>query len=305
MDIRILDFDGSLTSQKKLLSAYNPRIIDFRDLSSSARLWMSRKTAGLVSLRLEGISGGINFLGSGDFHHISSLTTEKISEPFILIVFDFHPDWDILPPFLGCGSWVTRSLKNKSIIKCFLIGPSSQDIGSPYIQTANLKLLENNRLEIYPYTHLPSTVYLRKVPCNSSIRLKKGFLRSKIHWDELKGKSLNEFFLTLISSLPTKKVYLSIDKDCLKSEYALTNWEEGYFSLDDLLMMLKQIKNSLDILGVDITGDYSRPFFSKRLKSLVSRIDHPNNIKADTFSDDKISAVNELTNLQIISVLTS
>lgn len=70
-------------------------------------------------------------------------------------------------------------------------------------------------------------------------------------------------------------------------------------------MMLKQIKNSLDILGVDITGNYSRPFFSKRLKSLVSRIDHPNNIKADTFSDDKISAVNELTNLQIISVLTS
>ena len=116
MDIRILDFDGSLTSQKKLLSAHNPKIIDFRDLSSAARLWMSRKTAGIISLRLEGVSGGINFLGSGDFHHISSLNTEKISEPFILIIFDFHPDWDILPPFLGCGSWVTRSLKNKNII---------------------------------------------------------------------------------------------------------------------------------------------------------------------------------------------
>ena len=143
------------------------------------------------------------------------------------------------------------------------------------------------------------------MPYNNSIRLEKGFLRSKIHWDELKGKSLSNFLLTLISGLPTKKVYLSIDKDCLKSEYALTNWEEGYFSLDDLLMMLKQIRSNLDILGVDITGDYSRPSFTKRLKSLVSRIDHPNNIKADTFNDDKISAVNELTNLQIISTLTS
>ncbi|MDD3987551.1 MAG: hypothetical protein WC293_04755 [Candidatus Omnitrophota bacterium] len=305
MDIRILDFDGSLTSQKRLLSAYNPRIIDFKDFSSSARLWMSRKTAGLISLRLEDISGGINFLGSGDFHHISSLTTEKISEPFILIVFDLHPDWDILPPFLGCGSWVTRSLRNKSILKCFLIGPSSQDIAFPYIQTGNLKLLENNRLEIYPYAHIPSTVFLRRVPSNSSMRLEKGFLRTKIYWDELKGKNLNDFLLTVISRLPTKKVYLSIDKDCLKSEYALTNWEEGYLSLEDLLMMLKSIRNNLDILGVDITGDYSKPFFSKRLKSFISRLDHPKDIKADIFSNEKISAVNELTNLKIISALFS
>ncbi|MBN2830708.1 MAG: hypothetical protein JXL82_00300 [Candidatus Omnitrophica bacterium] len=304
MDIHVLNFDNSLTSQKNLLAAYSPRIIGLQDFSSSARLWMGKKTAEAIKDRIKGISGcAVNFLGSGDFHHVSSLLTEEIKESASLIVFDFHPDWDMLPPSLGCGSWVTHALRNPNIIKCLLIGASSCDLSFPYIQSGNLKSLENNRVEVYPYQHRPSSVFLSDVPLNKSIKLKKGLFKTEISWSELKGRNLNNFFLSLISNLPSKKVYVSIDKDCLKNDYALTNWEEGFFSLDELLIMLKITKENLIILGVDITGDYSQAAYPDIIKRIISRLDHPKNVKADRLDAGVISSINEATNLKLLSVL--
>jgi len=42
----------------------------------------------------------------------------------------------------------------------------------------------------------------------------------------LENKDVSELTLGLIKRLPVRKVYISIDKDCLKSDFALTNWEE-------------------------------------------------------------------------------
>lgn len=304
MNIGILDFDSSLTNQKRLLSEYSPRIIDLKDISSSARLWMGKDTAGALQSRIKELSGGINFLGSGDFHHVSSIFTSSINEPVSLIIFDFHPDWDILPPFMGCGSWVSLALKNKNIVKCILAGVSSCDIHFPYIQSGNLRLLENDRVEIYPYKAMPSSVFFRRVPYNKSIKLRKGIISTRIFWHELAREELSSFFSSVISRLPTKKVYVSIDKDCLKYDYALTNWEPGLFSLNQLLLMLKLIKDNLEIVGVDITGDYSKPLYNSLLKRIVSDFDHPSAIKADGLRQEGIAEVNEETNLKILSALS-
>ncbi len=306
MDIRILDVDGSLISQKNLLSTYNPEVLNLRDFSLSARLWMSRKTAQDIRKRLEGLRhlNRINLLGSGDFHHLSLAILERLREPFSLIIFDFHPDWDMLPPFMGCGSWVGRALKDINIVKCLLIGPSSQDLSFPFIQTASLNLLERNKLEIYPYEHLPSRVFLRSVPSNRSIRSKKGLFNTQICWSNLKGKDLKESFLALIKTLPVKKTYVSIDKDCLKGEHAFTNWEEGMFSLDELLMMLGLIRDNLSLIGADITGEYSDFPQGDILKKIASSLDHPRMIQAKRVSESAIAAVNEDVNIKIISALS-
>lgn len=305
-DIRILNFDHSVKSQPKLTLQYNPQILELEDLGPRARLWMSQRTADLIDERIRNSSfDRVTFLGSGDFHHLSSLLIGQIKEPISLIVFDFHPDWDILPPRLGCGSWVTQALKNKNIQKCLLIGASSHDLSWPGIQSANLNSLKDNRLEIYPYRHNPTTVFLRKVPENKSLELKKRLFSTKIFWNQLQDNNLKDFFLAQISRLPTKKVYVSIDKDCLKSDAALTNWEEGKLSLDQLLMMLKIVKENLDIAGLDITGDYSKVSVSGKLRGIISRLDHPQEIKAEKLSADLITSINESTNLKILEVLGS
>jgi len=302
--IRILNFDDSLIRQKRIFLQYPAQIIDLEKVGLKVRLWMNRALQAKVSERLhEAEKNSVTFLGSGDYHHISSLLLRQFSEPFCLIIFDHHPDWDTFPPRYGCGSWVTEALRNKHIEKCLLIGVSSSDISAWSIQSANLSALKRNRLEIYPYIHGPTRIFLEEVPENESIKSRGSFISKKIHWTELKDKNLPDFFSSLISRLPNKKVYISLDKDCLKKEYSLTNWEEGNFSLEQLLSMLKIIRANCDIMGMDICGDYSRPSFKNKFKAVISRLDHPKDVPANKLPEATVTSLNEETNLKILEAL--
>ena len=301
----ILNFDDSVVKQKSLLSKYQARIIDLSRLSSKARLWMNKSTRQVISERINNLGGNncVHFLGSGDFHHISEVLTSRIKEPVCVIVFDFHPDWDTMPPKFGCGSWVSAALDNKNIVKCLLLGPSSEDISGWYLRSANLGALNNDRLEIYPYEHKPSSVFFRGIPKNSSFDFEDKFIYKKIHWRQLKNQDLAEFFSGLLKRIPVKKVYLSIDKDCLRSEHALTNWEEGKLSLDELLLLARLIKENMDLVGVDIVGEHSPVAITNKLKSLISRLDHPRDFSAANIPESQITAINESTNLKILETL--
>lgn len=304
--IRILNLDDSVIKQQRLTSQYKTEIIDLSYLGRRVRLWMDKKTMKDIEERIQGSEkDSVTFLGSGDFHHISHILINQFDEPFSLIIFDFHPDWDTLPPRMGCGSWVSQTLKNKNILKCILIGVSSSDISSWWLQSGNLDSLKDNRVEIYPYSHKPSLAFFKKIPQNISIEIMRGFLYNKIYWNELKGKNLREFFLFLLKRMPTKQVYVSIDKDCLKKEYALTNWEEGQVSLEEFLLMLKLIKENLDIIGMDVTGDYSRICVAGNCKRFFSKLDHPKNINAKALPESFITATNEDTNLKILELIAS
>ena len=304
--ICVLNFDNSIIAQHKLLSTYSSKVIDFKSLASSARLFMSGAVRKDISDRL--VPSDKNypyFLGSGDFHHISEILVSRVNAEACLIVFDFHPDWDILPPRFGCGSWISQTLKNNNIIKCVLIGAGSCDLSFPGIQTANLGALTSDRLEIYPYRHKPSRVYFRHIAQNQSVVIKKGLFSNKIIWSQLEKKDLTIFTLELIKRLPIHKVYISIDKDCLQSDYALTNWEEGLLHLDQLLIMLKLMRDNLDIIGLDVVGDYSVPQFPNKVKAVISRLDHPKESAVDNYSTDLISSINEQTNLSILQSIFS
>mgnify|MGYP003392707732 CR=1 FL=1 len=304
--IRVLNFDNSIIDQPKLLSYYPAEIIDLTTLAEEARLYVSKASRRrILDLLLPQGEDLPTFLGSGDFHHISEILISRITEPACLIVFDFHPDWDILPPRFACGSWVSQTLKNKNISKCILIGVGSSDLSPIALQTADLGGLAGNRLEIYPYRHKPSRIYLRGLPQNRSIGIQRGLFSNVIIWQELEKKDLADFTLKLIKTLPTKKVYISIDKDCLKKDSALTNWEEGLLSLDQLLTMIRLMREELDIVGLDITGDYSAPKISNRIKAFISRLDHPQEFTADNCSLDLIRSVNEQTNLAILQEIFS
>ncbi len=302
--IRVLNFDNSVIRQLTLLNRYQTEVIDFTGLASSARFFMSGGLRGKIADSLNFQEKNYpTFLGSGDFHHISEILTAQINEPACLVVFDFHPDWDILPPRFGCGSWVSQALKNRNISKCLLIGMGSDDLSGFALLTGDLAALAANRLEIYPFRHKPSRVYFRAIAENNSIVAKKCFLSNRIIWHELEKEDLAEFTLKLIKQLPTQRVYISIDKDCLKSDFALTNWEEGALRLDQLLVMLRLMRENLDIIGLDVVGDYSVPVISGRLKAALSRLDHPKKLAVDNCPEDLIQKVNEQANLQILQEL--
>lgn len=298
--ICVLNFDNSIIRQCRFLSRYPPKIIDLTALAASARLYISASLRKKISNLIPAGQNYPVFIGSGDFHHISEILISRINAPACLIVFDFHPDWDILPPRFACGSWVKQAMENKNISKCVLIGMGSDDLSWPALQTANLRALADNRLEIYPYRHKPSRIYFRRLASNSSITAKGGFLSNKITWHQLEKEDLTDWTLKLIKRLPARKVYISIDKDCLRKDYALTNWEEGCLRLDQLLIMLRLIRENLDIIGLDVAGDYSPAEISNRIKAFISRVDHPEEFTARNCPADLIRSVNEEANLAIL-----
>ncbi|MBN2109322.1 MAG: hypothetical protein JW832_17980, partial [Deltaproteobacteria bacterium] len=216
--VRILNFDNSLLRQKRLIECYRPDIIDLTAVGSSCRLWLNKKTAAAVNAALQPqAQHAVTFLGSGDFHHVSQLLLSRFAEPLTLIVFDFHPDWDILPPRLGCGSWVSRALELSTVSKVLLLGISSDDISSPAIHTGNLQALKDDRLEIYPFGHKPTRVLFREVPENSSLHVRRCGLASEITWTELQARDMGVRLAGVLQRCPGRKAYISIDKDCLRS----------------------------------------------------------------------------------------
>jgi len=75
--------------------------------------------------------------------------------------------------------------------------------------------------------------------------------------------------------------------------------------LDQLLTMLKLMRENLDIIGLDIAGDYSAPRISDKIKAIISRLDHPKDFTAHNCSADLISSVNEQTNQLILQEIFS
>ena len=89
----------------------------------------------------------------------------------------------------------------------------------------------------------------------------------------------------------------------MKSEASLTNWEEGKLSLDELLAMLKVIKDNCEVIGMDICGDYSKINFPNKFKDLISRFDHPRHVAAEKIPESNVTSINETTNLKILEML--
>lgn len=302
--VRILNFDDSVVRQKRLIERFKPSVIDLTELGPRCRLYSSEKTAKEISARLDSEPrNSITFLGSGDFHHISSLLIDSFCEDISVISFDHHPDWDILPPRIGCGSWVTRILNKSNVRKVILLGVSSGDISPSLFRIGNYDSLEDDRVEIYPYQHKPTKVFLKKIPQNLSVNVKRSLFYDEIHWQELKTKNIAEFFLHVLRRLPTKKAYVTIDKDCLAHPYSLTNWEEGHFELEEILLMLKFIKENTEIVGLDIVGDYSPIKTEGFIRTIVTNIDHPRNFSAKNKPQGLIDSVNEETNIKILELL--
>ena len=50
-------------------------------------------------------------------------------------------------------------------------------------------------------------------------------------------------------------VFLSVDKDVVRREELVTNWDQGEMTKDELLKFIKELFNSREVIGVDICGE--------------------------------------------------
>src|SRR5699024_3936385 len=218
--ITVLNFDQTYCRQPFL----EEHFCEWIDLESipHTNLFCDKDALRRVNSRLrERKLGNITFLGSGSCHYVSSLLLSHITKPFTLILFDHHTDAFKSPSetVISCGSWVFEALDKLPMLKKVIM----------------FGVNENWQNQI-------PLKYNEKITANSE-------------------KVLHANFLSIMGSLraqiPTKSVYISIDKDVLNSREALTAWDHGTMTLDQLTTIIENIIPNKELSGVDICGEYS------------------------------------------------
>ena len=180
------------------------RYIDCSDIQETD-MYCSKNAYEKIWGRIEpyGIQG-IHYIDSGNYHYITKIITDHITEPFGLVMYDHHTDMQIpmVPEMMSCGDWAGQALsQNKNLRQLVIVGPPESDI--------------EQTLESYSGSQ--------------SGRLLT-FSAEDLHGDMLENK------LKLIrTDLP---LYISIDKDVLGTEYTETNWSQGDMSIYGLERLL-------------------------------------------------------------------
>lgn len=300
MDLRVIDLDGSLPRQAPLRARLDDGravMVDASDLAASLRLVAPRPAMRSFVRRIaeSGGRGGkgpeITFYGSGDFHHLTAGLVGRIEEPLTIVHFDNHPDWCRFPKTFNCGAWVNRALELEQVCKIVTIGPCSDDLVRPEWQGANLRAIIEGRLELYPWRHVPSRVWGRYGD-GPNLRQRDGH----IHWRNLADEDWSDFLAELVVSLPTRAVWLTIDKDVLRGAEAYTNWDQGEMSLDRIEAAVRILAQHCEIVGIDVCGDYSPPRFGDLFRRTLAYFDHPSGLDPD----EADLAVNARTNAVLL-----
>ena len=164
---------------------------------------------------------GIHFLDSGNYHYVSRLWLEQAEEPFDLLVFDHHTDMQE-PAFggiLSCGGWVRAALEELPLLRqVYLAGPPADS--------------REAREELF------------------------GFM-DRVLWipgEELGDGEVLERYLAAEGD-GCRPLYISVDKDILRMEDAVTNWDQGKVELSALLKSIRAAGRARRVLGMDVCGE--------------------------------------------------
>lgn len=308
MQLLLLHLDNALNLQPTFVDAalsVGAREVDERRRGSVIRLWSRRESLDSLKHSIARPAGApscprLCFLGSGDFHHVSSLliagAAEAFDGPLTVIHIDNHPDWVRFRNGVHCGSWVNEVAEHPGIQKIITLGVCSEDLQSPERKRANLNNLATGKVELYPYDHPPSRVKGRYGESASYIQT-----RGHLVWSTMKRMGFAAFREHLLSRIPTSNVYITIDKDSLSLVDALTNWDQGRLQLFTLIELLGAIAEQHRIVGADIIGDYSTPIyagslFTRLLKRGEILIDQPLGAPDVAITRDR----NTITNLALL-----
>ena len=217
--------------------------------------------------------GKANFLvyGSGDFHHLSALWLRRVEGPFILVSFDNHPDWDIRPPKWCCGSWMNRALDLPAVERIAVWGCGNFECWGWHRVWGNHRDVRAGRLAVHPWADERS----------AADRARPG---------SITRETWRGAFAQFAAGLAGKSVYVTVDIDGLRAEDAVTNWENGRFSADDVAWALDELARHTRIVAGDLCGARSQPAYARRTQRFASETDHPKFPAFDAVEAGRINA---------------
>ena len=158
---------------------------------------------------------GVHWLDTGDYHYLSKLWTDKVDEPFTLVVLDHHPDMQrsMFGELLSCGSWVRAAIEQNGMLKqVYLVGVDDKLIGETLGFGDKVKVVSENELNQQPLSEI--------------------LARMQIYYP----------------------IYISIDKDVMTPNECSTNWDQGSMTWTQLTTFLEYLMKHR-VVGIDICGE--------------------------------------------------
>ena len=129
----VMDFTG-IYGRENFYRGKSTDWVDCRELMGTA-FYCSEEAEAVLKEKIAGLPvRGIHFIDSGNYHYMTKLWTDRIQEPFSLILMDHHTDTQppVFPGMLSCGGWVKDILDQNPFIKsAVLLGMPEQGIGQP------------------------------------------------------------------------------------------------------------------------------------------------------------------------------
>ena len=232
-----------------------PAKVDALEAAPSLRFITTERAVDSFHGKFRGYFRPFILSGSGDFHHLTAVFVRQVKEPFVILSFDNHPDWDIRPPQWSCGAWINRALENPLVQQVAVWGCGSFECGLPWRLLGNRSACRSGRLRVAPWQsegkNYPSWLH----PISTS------------NW--------RPAFTQYVESIQIPAIYVTVDLDCLRESDAITNWENGRFALADLVWAITLLRQKVRIVGGDLCGAFSAMRYGSRFKALASRFDHP------------------------------
>jgi len=329
MNLNLLHLDDALLAQPRFLAAAaakGARQVDLRAPGAGIRLWAGDKKLQALKESLRPCFHGpdlkspfVTWMGSGDFHHVTALILELMheanGEPITVIQFDNHPDWVSHADGLHCGSWVRAGIEKNLVQRVVSIGVNSRDVVWPELKGAGLAHVASGRHRLYALRPVALSIAGRR------FGKKRDALRKSLNaMGQIRPEFDQDVARRLLRDITTDSIYVTIDKDVLCVAAAMTNWDQGQMSLDDLLLWLRFLFGKKHVVGVDVVGDYSKPRYSgsalTRLRKLAEvALDQPRPVRhmpAGTAGSGSASAppgaspapsINEAGNIRLLSAL--
>lgn len=231
-----------------------------------------REDRGRFERRLNiGDAGRLTFFGSGDFHHLTFSLLKQFREPMSVVLFDQHPDWDVTSPLPCCGTWVNDALRLPHIERVIVLGAGDEDLGGTQLWRGNRAALRSGRLEIYPAT-LETSLWPGMGTFETACGKRS---QGRFRWKTLSKHGMSAVLDDVLARLPTERLYVSVDKDCLQSQFARSNWDAGELELSEVCAAIERLRTQCELVGADVTGEWSLPRFRRAWVRAVSRADHP------------------------------
>lgn len=242
----IMDFTG-VYNYEPFICNQNCIWLDCRHLYGTECYCDEEGAASLKRLIADYPAEGIHFIDSGNYHYLTKFWTDKLNYPFSLLVFDHHPDMQppLFEDMISCGSWVKDMLDTNPYLQKVVVAGASEAL-------------------------------IRAVP---------DIYRDRVRFYGEKALKQEETWKRFASEHVNEPVYISIDKDVLNPESAVTNWDQGSLSFQELEQLLAVVFRHEKIAGIDICGECSATL--------------------DLFEEKREAAINGRANQELLELISS